>query len=782
MLFLISYFWSFASSYLKNNEVKTSSLTKSNKNLIVYFSCTGNTKRVANNINSIIGGDLIEIIPKVPYTTEDLNYNDANSRSSLENKNQSILPEISNEISNFEEYQTIFIGYPIWHGRSPNIIFTLLKKYDFNNKNIITFSTSSSSSDSSASILRPLAPNSNWNSPFQRFPSSASEATIKNWIDSLNLDLNEPNPETSSEDEVITGTDNSDQVKDETVTIESISNDHEQDETATKTESNDEGNDQNRNKILIVYFSCTGNTKRVANNINSIIGGDLIEIIPKVPYTTEDLNYNDANSRSSLENKNQSILPEISNEISNFEEYQTIFIGYPIWHGRSPNIIFTLLKKYDFNNKNIITFSTSSSSSDSSASILRPLAPNSNWNSPFQRFPSSASEAIIKNWIDSLNINFHPPQTNTPTQSRGPPPTKPPVESKDIDLSDFETSNGKVTIDVKDDKYETDVLYNIQLTQDITEVDVDMINDKLIAFILPPESREITIDSTDETPKSFDIIPQAEEVTINLGVNTRASLQNAKGKVTINNNENKAIQLNSITPQSSDFTLISKIPTKINEVDFIGQQGLNVQSSSNNNVEVGRMKIQSNSEGTINNLKVNNIVFGTSSCLNIAANVDMSESSIDLAYNDVPQAFDSKAPLSGDLTSVPNAIILNKRGSHYFEETQETFLIAESSDNKFDCNKWADTFNKGPFNTKFNNAQCKIEYNNGVQVMRLYAFQSTKNDDKKGLKPPAIAGIVIGVVIVVVVIVVVIVYFLVIRKKKSKLMSDKENSAEVDEV
>lgn len=110
--------------------------------------------------------------------------------------------------------------------------------------------------------------------------------------------------------------------------------------------------------------------------------------------------------------------------------------------------------------------------------------------------------------------------------------------------------------------------------------------------------------------------------------------------------------------------------------------------------------------------------------------------------------------------------LLNKRGSHYFEETQETFLIAESSDNKFDCNKWADTFNKGPFNTKFNNEQCKNEYNNGVQVMRLYAFQSTKDDNKKGLKPPAIAGIVIGVVIVVVVIIVIIVNFFGHKKEK----------------
>ena len=151
-------------------------------------------------------------------------------------------------------------------------------------------------------------------------------------IDNLDLDLNEPNSETSSEDE-----------------------------TSTETESNNEDNDQNRNKILIVYFSCTGNTKRVANNINSFIESDLIEIVPKVPYTTEDLNYNDPNSRSSLENKDQSILPEISNEISNLGEYKTIFIGYPIWNGRSPNIIFSLLKKYDFNNKNIITFSTSAS-------------------------------------------------------------------------------------------------------------------------------------------------------------------------------------------------------------------------------------------------------------------------------------------------------------------------------------------------------------------------------------------------------------------------------------
>lgn len=168
---------------------------------------------------------------------------------------------------------------------------------------------------------------------------------------------------------------------------------------------------------------------------------------------------------------------------------------------------------------------------------------------------------------------------------------------------------------------------------------MDTINDKLIAFVLPRESSEITIDSTDETSKSFDIIPQAERVAINLSENTRASLQNAKGEITLNNKENKPIQLNSITPQSSSFTLISRIPTKINEVDFIGQQGLNVQPSGDNTVEVGRMKIHSNSKGTINNLKINNIVFGTSSSLNIAANVDMSESSIDLAYNEVFQTF-----------------------------------------------------------------------------------------------------------------------------------------------
>lgn len=145
----------------------------------------------------------------------------------------------------------------------------------------------------------------------------------------------------------------------------------------------------------------------------------MIEVVPKNPYTSADLNYNNQESRVVKEHNDQTILPEISNDINNFNEYSTIFIGYPLWWGQAPNIIRTFMNKYDFSNKNIITFSTSISTlTDSSSTILKELAPTANWDDSFKRFRSSAPESEVKSWIDDLDLTHSKPAaSHTPIQS-----------------------------------------------------------------------------------------------------------------------------------------------------------------------------------------------------------------------------------------------------------------------------------------------------------------------------------------------------------------------------
>ena len=188
MCLLLINLFATASSLLSNKQISSSRKVKVNRVLVVYFSCSGNTKRVANNINSIIGGDLIEIVPKEPYTSADLNYGNQDSRVVKEHNDQTILPEISGTINNFEHYETIYLGYPLWWGQAPNIIRTFMKKYDFSNKNIITFCTSiSTSTDSSVNILKELSPNANWNNNWKRFRSLASTSDVREWLDELNI-------------------------------------------------------------------------------------------------------------------------------------------------------------------------------------------------------------------------------------------------------------------------------------------------------------------------------------------------------------------------------------------------------------------------------------------------------------------------------------------------------------------------------------------------------------------------------------------------------------------
>ncbi len=167
---------------------ENSSPTTAANILVTYFSCTGNTEKIAEMIARETGGALHEIQPQIPYTEADLDYY-SGGRADREQADPAARPAIANSVENMPDYDVIFLGYPIWHGQAPKIIYTFLESYDFAGKTIVPFCTSGSSGvGSSADNLRPLAQNADWKNG-TRFSSNTTESEIKAFVEQLNLDL-----------------------------------------------------------------------------------------------------------------------------------------------------------------------------------------------------------------------------------------------------------------------------------------------------------------------------------------------------------------------------------------------------------------------------------------------------------------------------------------------------------------------------------------------------------------------------------------------------------------
>ena len=158
-------------------------------------------------------------------------------------------------------------------------------------------------------------------------------------------------------------------------------------------------------KKLVAYFSCSGVTRGVAERLSNITNSDLFEIIPEEPYTEADLDWKDKNSRSSIEMNDNKSRPKIKNKIDNINDYNIIYLGFPIWWYIAPKIINTFLEQYDFSGKTIIPFCTSGSSGlGNTVYELKPsCSENTNWIDG-KRFSSNVSDDEIKVWIDTLKI------------------------------------------------------------------------------------------------------------------------------------------------------------------------------------------------------------------------------------------------------------------------------------------------------------------------------------------------------------------------------------------
>ena len=157
-------------------------------------------------------------------------------------------------------------------------------------------------------------------------------------------------------------------------------------------------------KTLVVYFSATGTTKALAEYAAEILNADLYEIVPEDPYTEEDLAYY-TNGRADQEQNDPSARPAISGGAENMDEYDTVILGYPIWHGQAPRIISTFLESYDFSGKTIIPFCTSHSSGiGSSADNLHALCSDSaNWLEG-KRFEAGTTKEMLEGWFKDIDI------------------------------------------------------------------------------------------------------------------------------------------------------------------------------------------------------------------------------------------------------------------------------------------------------------------------------------------------------------------------------------------
>lgn len=169
----------------------------------------------------------------------------------------------------------------------------------------------------------------------------------------------------------------------------------------------DDDNAANTGKTFVVYFSASGNTENAAKYIAKATNGDLFELVPKDAYTDADLNWRDESSRVNYEHENEAerSIELVSSTVDNWAEYDTVFIGYPIWWGIAAWPVDSFVKANDFTGKTVIPFCTSSSSGlGESGELLKNMAGTGNWLEG-KRFQSNVSEAEASEWANGLNLN-----------------------------------------------------------------------------------------------------------------------------------------------------------------------------------------------------------------------------------------------------------------------------------------------------------------------------------------------------------------------------------------
>lgn len=193
-------------------------------------------------------------------------------------------------------------------------------------------------------------------------------------------------------------------------------NTEKQDQDTTRVETAEAGDTETEKSniasagegnTLVVYYSATGNTEEVANAIAEATGGDIFELEPVEQYSSEDLDWTDSESRVSREYENEDLrdVELVASTVENWDSYDTVFIGYPIWWGIAAWPVDSFVEANDFTGKKVIPFATSSSSGmGDSGSLLEELAGTGDWQDG-ERFRSGASAEDVQEWVEGLGIS-----------------------------------------------------------------------------------------------------------------------------------------------------------------------------------------------------------------------------------------------------------------------------------------------------------------------------------------------------------------------------------------
>ena len=371
---------------------------KTTKTLVAYFSLTGTTADAAKKVQAATGGDLVRIQPRTAYTSD----YDTLLETAQKEYDQKANPARATKIYNMDQYDTVFVGYPIWWGDCPRIVQAFLKDYGMKGKTVIPFCTSGGSGiGGSMSSVRAAAKNADVLKG--RDLTGKSRTQVKKWVDSL-----------AASDTGTEGTDSSVPENGTEATNESASGNEVRDTDASAFENGTgaanesvSGNgteaevameQQENGKILVAYFSATGTTRPYAQLIAKRTKGTLFEIVPKQTYTSEDINYN-SDCRANREQNDSSARPAIASEVTGLEDYSIVFLGYPIWWGTCPRIIDTFMESYDFTGKTVIPFCTSGSSGiGTSESHIRSSLPSAEVSGGHRM----AGESDALEWLSQL--------------------------------------------------------------------------------------------------------------------------------------------------------------------------------------------------------------------------------------------------------------------------------------------------------------------------------------------------------------------------------------------
>lgn len=359
------------------------------KTLVVYFSASGNTGRVAEYIADALNADTFELIPTQPYTSADLNWTAEGSRVNREHENESLrdVKLTANTAANWADYDTVFLGYPIWWGIAAWPVNDFVKNNDFTGKTVIPFCTSTSSGlGQSGQLLTEMAGTGDWQTGM-RFSSGASQEQVAEWANSLDMTPSTPAANTPDTNTPDTGKSRV------LVTYFSM----------PETTSADNMTTEEDNSVVVINGQVLGNTQYMAQVIQETTGADIFRIEPVTPYPT------DHSTLVSLASQEQSsnARPAIQGGV-NMDNYDVVFVGYPIWWSDMPMIMYTFFEQYDLSGKTVIPFSTHGGSSFAGTpAIIQSLEPNARMLDGLTISRNNIQDARqeIADWVNGLALN-----------------------------------------------------------------------------------------------------------------------------------------------------------------------------------------------------------------------------------------------------------------------------------------------------------------------------------------------------------------------------------------